>query len=66
MQVHLEGMRVKFIYEGHRLKVEVTECYYISSVYSGGLSRQGPRVTDQSGRPWRGLWVTDTTADLEW
>jgi len=45
--------------EGHLIKIKVTERHYI---YSGGLSRQvaGPiRRRTQSGRPWRGPWVTD-------
>jgi len=50
MQVHFNGIQVKFVYEGHRVKVKVTGYH---TVYRGGLCEQVARPIrrrTQSGR----------------
>jgi len=40
--VYLDGTRVKFVYEGHRVKVKVTGAKLIYSSYSGDANLPSP------------------------
>ena len=36
--VYLDGIRVKFVYEGHRVKVKVTAAKKVDNPYFGNIS----------------------------
>jgi len=48
-QVYLQGIQIKFVYEGHRVKVKVTACTIIACCLQGCFIQAGiarPTLTD--------------------
>ena len=56
MQVHIHNPQVKFVHQGHRVKVKSQDTIILAYYYKDGLCRQvaRPRRRIQSNRPWCG------------